>query len=322
MQVLGAASAAARSLELTGDADVWSVTSGEIRNYHLHWGGPLSAAVLPTSTGGYRVWLSTSAFFLLAAVLFVPVGLYAAPAVVRLPTILRQSPGTVMRGWKRHEVTFERGAALLGLVADRHRPADFRSRVEQSRVLPSQKYAARDDRGDPARHLFRSTSRPPRRRAHDSHPECARGVGLHRSDRGNSHRGCRDAVVAPRRSGPFSVGCRDQRGRRDRTWDCLHANTGRSPVPDGARTGRARRARTLSAVSECAAAFSAVGICCSGADRAAHSAHRARDLRRIADEQSAHRRRSARRRAVPEICRSRSWRVLVSQCKHGRVQHI
>jgi hypothetical protein len=117
MQVLGAAGAAARSLELTGDADVWSVTSGEIRNYHLHWGGPLSAAVLPTSTGGYRVWLSTSAFFLFAAVLFVPVGLYAAPAVVRLPTILRQSPGTVIRGWKRHEVTFERGAALLGVVA-------------------------------------------------------------------------------------------------------------------------------------------------------------------------------------------------------------
>ena len=40
MQVLGAAGAAARSLELTGDADVWSVTSGEIRNYHLHWAAP------------------------------------------------------------------------------------------------------------------------------------------------------------------------------------------------------------------------------------------------------------------------------------------
>jgi hypothetical protein len=108
---------AVRSLELTGDADVWSVMSGEIRNYHLHWGGPLSTAVLPTSTGGYRVWLSTFAFFLLAAVLFVPVGLYAAPALVRLPTIVRQSPAMVMSGWKRHEVTFERGAAWLGLVA-------------------------------------------------------------------------------------------------------------------------------------------------------------------------------------------------------------
>jgi hypothetical protein len=117
MQVLGAAGAAARSLELTGDADVWSVTSGEIRNYRLYWGGPLSAAVLPTSTGGNRVWLSTSAFFLLAAALFAPVGLYAASAVVRLPAILRRVPATVMRGWTRHEVTFERGAALLGLVA-------------------------------------------------------------------------------------------------------------------------------------------------------------------------------------------------------------
>ena len=58
--------------------------------------------------------------------------------------------------------------------------------------------------------------------------------------------------------------------------DGLHANTGRSPVPDGACTGRARRARTLSAVSEREAAFSAVGICCSGADRSTHSADRAR----------------------------------------------
>ena len=40
MQILGAAGAAARSLELTGDADVWSVTSGEIRNYRLHWAAP------------------------------------------------------------------------------------------------------------------------------------------------------------------------------------------------------------------------------------------------------------------------------------------
>ncbi len=117
MQVLGAAGAAARSLELTGDADVWSVTSGEIRNYHLHWGGPLSAALVPTSTGGQRVWLSTSACFLLAAVLFAPVGFYAASTVVRLPAILRRSPATVMRGWTRHEVTFERGAAVFAVVA-------------------------------------------------------------------------------------------------------------------------------------------------------------------------------------------------------------
>ena len=109
--------AAARSLELTGDADVWSVTSGEIRNYHLHLGGPLSVAVLPTSTRGYRVWVSTSAFFLLTAVLFLPIGLYAAPTLVRLPAILRHSHAMAMRGWRRHEVTFERGAALLGLVA-------------------------------------------------------------------------------------------------------------------------------------------------------------------------------------------------------------
>lgn len=115
MQVLGAAGAAGRSLELTADADVWSVMSGEIRNYHLHAGG--RAAVLPTSTGGYRLWLSTSAFFVLAAVLLLPVGLYAASALVSLPAIARRSPAAMMRSWKRHEVTFERGAALLGLVS-------------------------------------------------------------------------------------------------------------------------------------------------------------------------------------------------------------
>jgi hypothetical protein len=116
-QVLGAAGPAARTFELTSDADVWSVMSGEIRNYRLHMGGPLRAAVLPTSTGGSRVWLSAPAFFLLAMALFIPVGLYAASTVVRLPAILRGLPATMMRGWKRHEVTFERGAALLGLVA-------------------------------------------------------------------------------------------------------------------------------------------------------------------------------------------------------------
>ena len=279
MQVLGAAGAAARSLELTGDADVWSVMSGEIRNYHLHWGGPLSAAVLPDE---HRRVPSVA----------VDVRVFSAcRGAVRAGRALRgtggrqtaDDPSAIARHGDarleapRGDVRTRSSVARAG--RDRDRPADFRSRVEQSRVLPSQKHAGRDDRGDAARHLFRSTSRPPCRRAHDSHPECARGVGLHRSDRGNPHRGRRDAVVAPRGSGPFSVGCRDQRGRRDRIWDCLHADTGRSPVPDGARTGRARRARTLSAVSERAAAYSAVGICCSGADGAAHSAHRARDLR-------------------------------------------
>ena len=117
MQVLGAASAAARTLELTSNADVWSVLSGEIRNYHWHVGGPLSAAVVPASAGGQRIWVSTPAFFVIAAVLLLPIGLYAASTVVRLPQIIRQSPAAVTRTWKRHDVTFERGAALFALVA-------------------------------------------------------------------------------------------------------------------------------------------------------------------------------------------------------------
>jgi hypothetical protein len=106
---------AARTLELTGDADVWSLMSFEIRNYHAHWGG---IAVLPASGGRFpRVVLSTPAFFLLAMAAFAAIALYLLRN--RRTSALTPSPilALAARGWNTHEITLERGAALLGLVA-------------------------------------------------------------------------------------------------------------------------------------------------------------------------------------------------------------
>jgi hypothetical protein len=181
---------AARSLELTGDADGWALTALEIRNYHVRVGNRLMAVVLPresqmyaSGTGllpvgialsflalvqalgpksqrrsrrligrglavtaclvcliclilprvsPYKLLLSPSAFLLIAAGLFAPVLLYSATTLVaRMPSILQKSAamivaaiGAATRGfamiaryWSRHEVTFERGAALLGLAS-------------------------------------------------------------------------------------------------------------------------------------------------------------------------------------------------------------
>ena len=44
---------AARTLELTGDADVWAVMAFEIRNYHVRWGDRPMAVVLPTRADRY-----------------------------------------------------------------------------------------------------------------------------------------------------------------------------------------------------------------------------------------------------------------------------
>src|SRR5687768_9046393 len=108
---------AARSLELTGNADAWSVTNFEIRNYHVRWGDRVSIAMLPMSEGGYRVLFSPFAFFGLALVLFIPAVLYLIPPPRTVVTKVRSMSAAVMGVWKRHEVTLERGAALLGLIA-------------------------------------------------------------------------------------------------------------------------------------------------------------------------------------------------------------
>ena len=106
-----------RRLELTADADVWGLMSFEIRNYHLRWGDRVSVTVLPTSAGGYRVLLSPLAFFVLAAALLVPVVSYVLPAPQAVVATARSISAIVSRFWNRHDVTLERGAALLGLAA-------------------------------------------------------------------------------------------------------------------------------------------------------------------------------------------------------------
>lgn len=108
----------ARTLELTGDADVWSLMRFEIRNYHMHWGDRVSIAVLPPSAGRLpRVVFSTPAFFLLATGLFAPVAFY----LLRRPRTFALTPASIFartaRGWNAYEITLERGAPLLGLVA-------------------------------------------------------------------------------------------------------------------------------------------------------------------------------------------------------------
>jgi Sulfatase len=169
---------AARSLELTGDADGWALTALEIRNYHARFGDRLMTVALPrqgdaytSGTGflpvgialllalvtafgptpqrkslrlignglaltaflvcvaclilpwisSYRVLLSQPAFALVAAALF-STGLLIAAR--QLPAIVVAMAGAISRGfaivtrrWTRHAVTYERGAALLALVA-------------------------------------------------------------------------------------------------------------------------------------------------------------------------------------------------------------
>jgi Sulfatase len=166
----------ARALELTGDADGWSLTALEIRNYHVRVGNRPTLVVLPrdadayttgtrfvpvaialcllallnvlapkserrsfrlTANGlaltafvvcliclllptlsAYKVLLSPSAFWLIAAGLFSPGLLHAASAlVVTMSSPLRRCAAATGTIWKRHEVTFERAAALLGLAA-------------------------------------------------------------------------------------------------------------------------------------------------------------------------------------------------------------
>ncbi len=175
----------ARTLEFTGDADGWTITGVEIRNYHARVGDPLKLVVLAKGpaahapgTGflpvtlllcvlaivnalepkparpslrlvasalawsafvlsliclllpafsAYRVLLSPSTFLLLAAGLFAPGVLHAgARWVATIPSGLRRSgtlaalAGNVARAaryWKRHELTFERGAMVSGLSA-------------------------------------------------------------------------------------------------------------------------------------------------------------------------------------------------------------
>jgi hypothetical protein len=73
----------------------------------------LTCLILPRISP-YKVLLSPSAFTLVAAGLFSPVLLYSFHAA---QTLSIRCFAIVTRGWRGHEVTFERGAALLGLAA-------------------------------------------------------------------------------------------------------------------------------------------------------------------------------------------------------------
>ena len=65
----------------------------------------------------YKLLLSPSAFWMLAAALFAKVFFYPFYARQAFVATMRSTVSLVAHGWKRHEVTVERGAALLGLAA-------------------------------------------------------------------------------------------------------------------------------------------------------------------------------------------------------------
>ena len=101
-----------RSLELTGDADNWTLTALEFRNYRWRLGG---VTVLPRLRNGwYHVVVSPHTFFAIAAALFSTLIVYL---FVAAPGLLATLPARIARSWSRHDLTFERGAALFGLAA-------------------------------------------------------------------------------------------------------------------------------------------------------------------------------------------------------------
>jgi hypothetical protein len=95
------------------------------RSFRLVGNGLALAAVLVCLTlllfprlSPYKVVLSPAVFWLIAAGLFSPVLLHTASTLaVKMPPLVRTSAAIVSVYWKRHELTFERGAALLGLAA-------------------------------------------------------------------------------------------------------------------------------------------------------------------------------------------------------------
>ena len=108
----------ARTLELTGDADVWSLMAFEVRNYRVRFGERVSMAILPPDESRFpRVVFSAPAFFLLVMAVVTPVALY----LLRAPFAVVLTPAAIFalvaRGWSAHQRALERAAALGGLTA-------------------------------------------------------------------------------------------------------------------------------------------------------------------------------------------------------------
>jgi hypothetical protein len=76
----------------------------------------LTCLILPRISP-YKVLLSPFVFVLVAAGLFAPALLSPLHAALAIVGPIMRGFASVRRGWTRHEVTFERGAALLGLAA-------------------------------------------------------------------------------------------------------------------------------------------------------------------------------------------------------------
>ena len=167
----------------------------------------------------YKVLLSPSAFLLVAAGLFAPGLLLRRGGPVWSRSILQRSAsivvalaGAISRVVDRHplldaprgDVRTRRGLARAR--RDRHRSADLRRGIEQSRVLRGQEHAAADGcRGGPC-HLSRSSVRAARDRACDPRGQPARGRDVFRHRAGAPVGSRRDAVVPAGRNAHLTLG--------------------------------------------------------------------------------------------------------------------
>jgi hypothetical protein len=108
------------SLELTGDAENWTLTDLEIRNYRWRFAGvtviprPENESTIFSRVSPYRVVVSPYTFFVIAAALLSTPIVYLFVAARPLVTT---AAARAARFWNRHELTLERGAALSGLGA-------------------------------------------------------------------------------------------------------------------------------------------------------------------------------------------------------------
>ena len=248
------------------------------RSLRLIGNGLALAAFLVCVTGlilprisPYKVLLSQPAFWLVAAGLFSPGLLGAVP---QLPawsrSILRRSIAIVValagvisrrfalfaRHWTRHAVTFERGAALLGLAAIAIAQPIF-DVVSNSPEF----FAARSTEPLTAVAAVLASVSEFHSRCSRSSVRFERSAGALRgrfmASRGTPVGSYRDIRARPRRRSHAAVGHRDQRRRGSGRGSRGSSKPHRSPVPHLACARRLGRSDTLSPRSERETDFSA-----------------------------------------------------------------
>ena len=187
----------------------------------------LTCLILPLISP-YKVLLSQPAFWLVAAGLFSPGLLGAAP---QLPVWSRRFESVDRSRWPASSAVCHLQPSLdasRGDVRTRrrlarahsncHRTTDLRSGVEQSRIFRRPEHRAADGGRGGARYLFRSSFRAARDRACDSNGQLARGGDVLWLRIGTPVGSCRDTRARPGRRSHAAVGHRYQRRRGTWSW--------------------------------------------------------------------------------------------------------